>query len=155
MAAATVRPTAVVPGTAPASRTAATECKPVTKDDSYLTVSNHSVPAQPASRTISIASRAKFAPALLKQLSEQNAVVYTFDLDGDGKPDFALRAELDESTIFRTYQLRTFDNRTVEKFAFHFIQPGAWKHGYRGNYVPRTEQCAMVKHVSAQICRSE
>ena len=88
-----------------------------------------------------IATPAKFDPIDLKRLPEPPATVWTFDLDSDGKPDFAVRIDFKIGNIFREYNLTTTNNQSkVEKVGFHFVQDDAWKHGYQGNSAPRRQK---------------
>ncbi|HEY0988449.1 MAG TPA: DUF4157 domain-containing protein [Kofleriaceae bacterium] len=113
----------------------------VDKDDSYVSMGNWSVPAQPSQQMTKIATPAKFDPIDLKRLPEPTATVWTFDLNGDGKPDFAVRIDFKIGNIFREYNLTTTNNQSkVEKVGFHFVQDDAWKHGYQGNSAPRRQK---------------
>jgi hypothetical protein len=113
----------------------------VDKDDSYVSMGNWSVPAQPNQQMTQIATPAKFDPIDLKRLPDPTATVWTFDLDGDGKPDFAVRIDFKIGNIFREYNFTTTNNQSkVETFGFHFVQDDAYKHGYQGNSAPRRQK---------------
>ena len=124
----------------------------VDKDDSYVSMGNWSVPAQPNQQTTQIATPAKFDPIDLNRLPEPTATVWTFDLDGDGKPDFAVRIDFKIGNIFREYSVTTTNNQSkVEKFGFHFVQDDAYKHGYQGNSAPRREKDDFVDALKAPL----
>jgi Domain of unknown function (DUF4157)/Pre-toxin TG len=124
----------------------------VDKDDSYVSMGNWSVPAQPNQQMTKGATPAKFDPIDLKRLPEPTATVWTFDLDGDGKPDFAVRIDVKIDNIFREYNLTTTDNQSkVEKFGFHFVQDDAYKHGYQGNSAPRRQKDDLVDALKAPL----
>jgi hypothetical protein len=113
----------------------------VDKDDSYVSMGNWSVPAQPNQQMTKMATPAKFDPIDLKRLPESAGTVWTFDLDGDGKPDFAVRIDFKVGNIFREYNFTTTNNQSkIENFGFHFVQDDAWKHGYQGNSAPRRQK---------------
>jgi hypothetical protein len=111
----------------------------VGKDDSFTSMANHSVPAAPRIQQFAIADRTKFDP-VMKELPEKSGTVWTFDLNGDAKPDFAIRVDFKTSNVIRDYDFTTSDNSNVKKFGFHFIQDDAWKYGYQGNSSPRRKQ---------------
>lgn len=124
----------------------------VDKDDSYVSMGNWSVPAQPNQQMTQIATPAKFAPLDLKRLPESTATVWTFDLDGDSKPDFAVRIDFKVGNIFREYSFTTTNNQSkVEKFGFHFVQDDAYKHGYQGNSAPRRQKDDFVDALKAPL----
>jgi hypothetical protein len=113
----------------------------VDKDDSYVSMGNWSVPAQPKQQMTKVATPAKFDPIDLKRLPESAGTVWTFDLDGDGKPDFGVRIDFKVGNIFREYNFTTTNSQSkIENFGFHFVQDDAWKHGYQGNSAPRREK---------------
>jgi hypothetical protein len=117
-----------------------------------VSMGNWSVPAQPNQQMTKVAAPAKFDPIDLKRLPEPTATVWTFDLDSDGKPDFAVRIDFKVGNIFREYSLTTTDNQSrVEKFGFHFVQDDAWKHGYQGNSGPRRQKDDFVDALKAPL----
>jgi hypothetical protein len=108
-----------------------------TEDDQHaVSMGSWSVPAVPFRQTVELPRRAGFNPALLAETAEKAAHVWTFDWNGDGKPDFGLRIEFSKTRIFRQYALTTSDNRRAANLDFHFVQPDAWKAGYQGNIAP-------------------
>jgi len=108
---------------------------PVEKGESYTTMGSVSKPAVPFQQTVKY-NRPKFEPVLLQELPEKGATVWTFDWNGDGKPDFGLRIEYSFSKIRRQYQLTARDNTKATSFDYTFIQPDAWMFGYEGDYEP-------------------
>jgi hypothetical protein len=113
----------------------------VDKDDSYVSMGNWSVPAQPNQQMTKVATPGKFDPIDLKRLPEPTGTVWTFDLDSDGKPDFAVRIDFKVGKIFREYNFTTTNSQSkIEKFGFHFVQDDAYKYGYQGNSAPRRQK---------------
>jgi polyhydroxyalkanoate synthesis regulator phasin len=111
----------------------------VDKDDRWTSMANHSVPAAPWIQQVAIADRTNFNP-IMKELREKGASVWTFDWNGDTKPEFAIRIDFTISNTIRAYNVTTSDNKNVKKFDFHFIQDDAWKYGYQGNTSPRRQK---------------
>lgn len=109
----------------------------VDKDDSWISMGNQSIVAAPWVQQVPIADRTKFAPVILKELPDKAATVWTFDWNGDSKPELAIRIDFSISNTIRDYHFTTSDNKNVKRFDFHFIQDDAWKHGYQGNVGPR------------------
>lgn len=109
-------------------------------DDRWKTTGTWSVAAEPFVQTIQLANRANFDPIDLKRLPEQQATVWTFDVNNDGEPDISIRISFTTSNTIREYKFTAYDNKKSYKFGFHFIQNDAWKYGYQGNWAPRREQ---------------
>lgn len=109
----------------------------VDKDDTWTSMGNWSVPAAAWTQQAAIADPTKFDPVILKTLPEKTGTVWTFDWNGDAKPEYAIRIDFSISNTIRDYNFTASDNKSVKKFGFHFVQDDAWKYGYQGNSAPR------------------
>jgi hypothetical protein len=113
--------------------------RPVREGESWTTMGNWSVPAVPYTQSIPISTRAGWYPIQLREEAIKDQTIWTFDWNGDGKPDFSFRAHWNTSNTLRNYDLATSDGQSSKTFGFHFVQPDAWKYGYSGNWEPRRE----------------
>lgn len=89
---------------------------------------------------IPIADQTRFDPVILKELPEKKATVWTFDWNGDTRPEFAIRIDFSISNTQREYNFTAGPPGAAYKFDFSFIQDDAWKYGYQGVSAPRREQ---------------
>ena len=109
----------------------------VNEDDTWMSWGNWGVPAVPWTQQVAIPDPTKFDPVILKTLPEKQATVWTFDWNGDTKPEYAIRIDFSIENTIRDYKFSVGDNKNVHSFGFHFIQDDAWQHGYQGNSAPR------------------
>jgi hypothetical protein len=112
----------------------------VNKDDSWTSIGNVGTDAAPWVQQVPIADRTTFDPVILKELPEKAATVWTFDWNGDTKPEFAIRIDFRLSNTQRDYNFTAGAPGTASKFDFFFIQDDAWKYGYQGSVAPRREK---------------
>ncbi|HEX3757894.1 MAG TPA: DUF4157 domain-containing protein [Kofleriaceae bacterium] len=112
----------------------------VKKDDSWTTMGNVGTDAVPWVLQVPIADQTRFDPVVLKELPEKTATVWTFDWNGDTRPEFAIRVDYSISNTQREYNFTAGPNGAAYKFDFSFIQDDAWKYGYQGVSAPRREQ---------------
>jgi len=112
----------------------------VNKDDSWTSMGNVGTAATPWVQHVTIADRTKFDPVLLQELPEKAATVWTFDWNGDTKPEFGIRCDFSISNTLREYNFTARSTGNTYKFDFWFIQDDAWKYGYQGANTPRREK---------------
>jgi len=111
--------------------------RPVGKDDSWTSMGSWSVPAVPFTQSIPILNATGWYPIQLPENTQPGQTIWNFDWNGDGKPDFSVEVKWKVSNISREYDLVTSDGNPLKTFAYHFIQPDAWKYGYQGNLAPQ------------------
>ncbi|HEX4423332.1 MAG TPA: DUF4157 domain-containing protein [Kofleriaceae bacterium] len=127
----------------------------VSKDDSYTTMANVGADAQPWSQQVPLSTpkAARFEPIILTAVDapvarrslESAAKLWTFDWDGDGKPEYSVRIGYFISNTEHWYSFTAWaDGAPVASFQYSVIPDDAWKYGGSGFSAPRREQDDLV-----------
>jgi hypothetical protein len=131
----------------------------VSKDDSYTTMGNVGAQAQPWSQRVPFArpQAATFEPILLMESDapiarkslETAAKLWTFDWDGDGKPEYAIRVGYYLSNTEHSYSFTAGRaGGPAASFDFSVIPDDAWKYGGgSGGMAPRREPDDVIDYL--------
>jgi hypothetical protein len=111
----------------------------VSKDDSWTQMGNVGTAAQPWVQYVAIADRARFDPALLAETPGKGALTWTFDWDGDARPEFSLRVDFSLTNTQRFYNFAGGTPGNATKFDYSYVEDDAWKYGYQGASAPRRD----------------